>query len=186
MSKTKKKKSPYNQNSAIRGALRRAFARSPIVQEIMAESRREVPRYKKNGSLAKKPHVQRQCQVCDQWVGSSKISVDHIEPVVSVDEGFIDWNAFVARLWCSKENLQRICDTCHDAKTYKEKIARLTVQYTRELDEIEKTLSGPISTVIFSELKKVLKKYIDKKKTPELMPIAQRAMELKKLLENGK
>lgn len=167
-----KKRPPYNQNASIRGALRRAFARSPIVREIMDESRREVPRYKKDGTLAKKPHVQRQCQVCNEWVGSSKIVVDHIEPVVSVDEGFVDWNAFVARLWCSRENLQRICDPCHDSKTYEERITRLAAKYTRELDELEAAICASQS---LPDLKKTLKKYISKKKTKELEHIAQRA-----------
>ena len=85
-----KKKAPYNVNAVIRGALRRAFARSPIVQQKMQESRREVPRFNKDGLLAKRPWVQRQCEICGEWVGSTKLAVDHIDPVVSTDSGFQD------------------------------------------------------------------------------------------------
>ena len=171
---------PYNQNSAIRGALRRAFARSPLVVEKMQESRREVPRYLKDGSRAKKNWVQRQCEVCGSWVGSTKIAIDHKDPVVSVTDGFVDWNEFIDRLWCSKDNLQRICDSCHDVKTQKERISRLTLQYNEELDAIEELIKkGHISK---KEALASLKKYLAKKKTPGLNPIVQRALKIKDVL----
>jgi len=186
MATAKKKRPPYNQNATIRGALRRAFARSPVVQEIMNESRREEPRYKKDGSLAKKPWVKRQCQVCSNWVGSTKIAVDHINPVVSVDDGFQDWNEFVDRLWCDKKNLQRICNDCHDVKTQHERITRLTKQYTKELNDLETAIlfmrQGK-NTWTSKELKKQLTKYTAKKKTKGLEPIVQRAQRLKDSLK---
>ena len=152
-----KKRPPYNQNSAIRGALRRAFARSPLVHEVMMESRREVPRYNKDGSRAKKDWVQRQCQVCDQWVGSSHIVVDHIDPVVSVDDGFEDWNVFIARLWCDRSNLQRICDPCHDKKTAKERYERM---FNEESQTVSNMRRGLVDTV---DAKKFLKKFTPKR-----------------------
>jgi hypothetical protein len=170
----------YNENAAIRGALRRVFARSPLVVEKVQESRREVPRYLKDGSRAKKDWVQRQCEVCSSWVGSTKISIDHKNPVVSVQDGFTDWNEFIARLWCSKENLQRICDSCHDQKTQVERISRLTLQYAKELDQLELDIKA--KTVSKSEALKTLKKYIAKKKTSGLDPVVQRALKIKDLL----
>ena len=175
-----KKKPPYNQNSVIRGALRRAFARSPIVQELTQESRREVPRYKKDGSRHKKNSVQRQCQVCGEWVSSSNIAIDHIVPVISVDDGFIDWNAFIERLWCDRSNLQRICSSCHDSKTQIERIARLCKKYNQELDILEKhILNGAFDS---TSIKKALSKYIAKKKTTGLEDVVQRAQDLKNRL----
>ena len=177
----KKKKPKYNQNSVIRGALRRAFARSPAVQEVMQASRREVPRYNKDGSRHKKNWVQRQCQVCGEWVSTSKMAVDHIEPVISVEEGFQDWNEFIDRLWCDPKNLQRICDTCHDKKTSEERIARLFKQYSQELREIQynwNELQKDPKT-----LRKTLSKYTSKKKTKGLESIVQFAQELKDCLK---
>lgn len=178
-----KKKYKYNQNSVIRGALRRAFARSPLVQEVMAESRREEPRYKNDGTRHKKNWVKRQCQVCSSWVPSGQIVVDHINPVVDVDEGFQDWNQYVLRLWCPKHNLQRICDPCHDIKTATERIARLTKQYTQELNEIENALTDCFAVGIDKETakkyKKILSKYTAKSKTIGLEKIVQRARDLK-------
>src|SRR5574343_869414 len=196
-----KKRPPFNQEMSIRGVNRRLFARSPLVQEKLDESRQEFPRYKKDGTLAKKPWVKRQCEVCNQWVGSTKIAIDHIDPVVPPDgfpASFDMWDRitlFLKRLWCEKSNLQRICDDCHDKKTYKERIERLTKQYTLELDEIEtllKSFNGPhkVSDAVFATIikdhKKILAKYIAKKKTPELAPIVQRALLLKDNLLKGK
>lgn len=182
-----KKKPKYNQEAAIRGALRRAFSRSPIVQEVMAESRREVPRFNKDGSRHKKNWVQRQCQVCGEWVSTSKMAVDHKIPVISVEEGKTNWDEFIARLWCAKENLQRICDPCHDKKTYAERIERLKIKYSLELDEIEKTIisAGGMRNLIgaatngYKDLLKSINKYIAKKKTPGLEQIVERASRLK-------
>jgi 5-methylcytosine-specific restriction endonuclease McrA len=124
-----KKKPPYNQTSAIRSALRRAFSRSPIVWEVLKEGRRYFAKFNKDGFRAKKDGVETHCQVCNTWVKAPiKVAVDHIQPVVPTDGSFDpqnpDWNMFVARLWCDKQNLQRICSTCHDAKTALERNAR--------------------------------------------------------------
>lgn len=167
----KKKRPPYNKEAAIRGALRRAFSRSPIVQDVMNESRREMPRYNKDGSRHKKNWVQAQCEVCDQWHSKSKMAVDHKIPVISVEHGKQDWNEYIDRLWCVRENLQRICDPCHDIKTQAERIARLTIKYTRELDDLERNLQP--------DMVKQLNKYIAKKKTPGLEQIVERALKLK-------
>lgn len=166
---------------AIRGANRRLFARSPIVVEKKEESRQEFPRYKKDGTLAKKPWVRRQCEVCDQWVGSTHIAIDHIDPVVppgGFPAHFDLWqriDMFLQRLWCDKSNLQRICDTCHDTKTQAERIVRLNKQYTQELDQLELNMATMDSKVLI----KTLKKYIAKNKTHGLEKIVQRAKALK-------
>lgn len=188
-----KKKAPFNQEMAIRGANRRLFARSPLVIEKLNESRQEFPRYKKDGTLAKKPWVKRQCEVCGSWVSSTKIAIDHKDPVVPPDgfpAHFDMWDRitlFLKRLWCDKSNLQRICDTCHDKKTYAERIERLKIKYSEELSQIEKTLdsaSGMRNLIGaasngYRDLIKQINKYIAKKKTPGLEEIVQRAMNAK-------
>lgn len=132
----KKKRPPYHQGTAIRGALRRAFARSPVVTEVKMAGRREIPKYNKDGSRAKKNAVQYSCQVCNQWVASTKVVVDHINPVVSVEDGFQDWNTFVDRLWCDISNLQRICEFCHQIKTNTERFERMYKNESEELSAL--------------------------------------------------
>ena len=168
---------------SIRGANRRLFARSPLVQEKLEESRQEFPRYKKDGTRHKKNWVKRQCEVCGEWVPSSQIAIDHIDPVVP-PEGFPAhydiWDRitlFLKRLWCDKSNLQRICDTCHDKKTNAERIARLLKQYHQELDVIEQELST--SDLALANIKKTLSKYMAKKKTIGLESVVARAQALK-------
>jgi 5-methylcytosine-specific restriction endonuclease McrA len=178
-----KKKPPYNQNAAIRGALRRQFSRSPIVREVLMKVRREVAKFNKDGSRAKKDAVQYRCNPCGQWTKSTAVSVDHISPVIDVQDGFVDWNQFVQRLFCDASNLQVICDTCHNAKTQGERIARLTKQYLEELEAIKEVIFTGCGDA--KALRKTLSKYTAKKKTIGLEPVVQRAQELKELL-NGR
>lgn len=178
-----KKKPKFNQEMAIRGANRRLFARSPLVFEKLNESRQEFPRYKNDGSRAKKNWVKRQCEVCNEWVSSSHIAIDHIDPVVP-PEGFpAEFNMwdritlFLKRLWCDKQNLQRICDSCHDKKTQEERIARLLKKYHEELSQIEKELES--NTITYNDCKKQISKYLAKKKTIGLESVVQQAQTLK-------
>ena len=180
---------------AIRGANRRLFARSPSVIEKLEESRQEFPRYKKDGSRAKKNWVKRQCEVCETWVSSTKISVDHIDPVVPPDgfpAHFDMWDRlflFLRRLWCDKANLQRICDDCHDSKTYAERISRLNAQYSKELDDLEMEIGALVVSTLakasVSSYKKKINKYISKKKTKGLELVVQRALRLREII-NGR
>lgn len=172
-----KNRPKYNQNAAIRGALRRTFSRSPIVREVMMKVRREVARYNQDGSRSKKDAVQYRCGSCSEWVGSTKCAVDHITPVIDVQDGFVDWNKFVERLFCDASNLQVICDPCHNAKTQAERIARLTKQYNEELDALEDCLKNGVRDDRL--LKKSLSKYIAKKKTKGFEQIVERAKRLK-------
>lgn len=171
----------WNQEAAIRGALRRTFSRSPIIREVLFKVRREVPKYNKDGSRSKKDAVQYRCNACSNYVGSTKVSVDHISPVVSVDEGFVDFNTFISRLFCDSTNLQVVCDDCHNTKTQAERISRLLLQYGKELDDLE--LKVKAKSVSKAEALKTLKKYIAKKKTAGLNPVVQRALTLKDTFE---
>jgi hypothetical protein len=134
----KKKKPKYNANSAIRSAIRRAFSRSPICQEVLKEARSERTRYNKDGSIAKKPHVDYECASCHRKFKGTEVAVDHIDPVIEIEKGFEGWDRFVHRLgWERKENLQVVCsyklkykdkydniESCHHTKTQIERAAR--------------------------------------------------------------
>lgn len=79
-----------------------------------------------------------ECELCSKWcyTGSSeknfqklkdehssknvvmeRFDIDHIEPVLSVETGFTDWNDMIYGMFCPVENLQGICKTCHSEKT---------------------------------------------------------------------
>lgn len=53
------------------------------------------------------------CELCGDIV--AKIHVDHIKVVGDLDAGYLD------RLWCSSNEMQGICDSCHSEKTKQER-----------------------------------------------------------------
>lgn len=60
------------------------------------------------------------CNVCNNWFPEKKINIDHIKPAGSL-RCAQDLPGFVERLFCEQENLQCICEVCHNIKTQKEK-----------------------------------------------------------------
>lgn len=51
-------------------------------------------------------------------------AVDHIDPVVCPDTGFIDWNTYIERMFLEEEGYQVLCWSCHHAKTNDERKRR--------------------------------------------------------------
>jgi len=107
--------------------------KSFIISVLRTGARRWPPKYEclqdactgqkineKSGRLAK--HYT--CAGCLQEFTSKDVEVDHISPVVSVGDGFIDYNTFIERLFCKKENLQVLCKPCHKKKTLAERKLR--------------------------------------------------------------
>lgn len=52
------------------------------------------------------------------------ILADHIDPVVSPVDGFVDWNTFIDRLFVEQDGYQALCSSCHDKKTAEEREIR--------------------------------------------------------------
>ena len=61
-----------------------------------------------------------QCNDCKSWFPEKKINVDHIIPAGSLNQPE-DLPGFVERLFCEVDNLQVLCENCHDKKTKLEK-----------------------------------------------------------------
>jgi len=176
------KKPPFNQNASVRSAIRQVVSRSPIVREMMWKVRREVPKFNKDGSRAKKDAVQYQCNVCSTWTKSTAIAVDHIEPVIDVTDGFVDWNTFVQRLFCGPENLQVICDDCHQKKTNKERFDR---QFLKD-KELIWSLENELDCWQPLEAKKSLTKFTPKRLLDYPQDFAERVMRLKEKFRGTK
>ena len=64
------------------------------------------------------------CANCGEFFIARDVQVDHIDPVVSPNEGFQDWWTFITRLYCEAENLQVLCKPCHKEKTNRERKER--------------------------------------------------------------
>jgi 5-methylcytosine-specific restriction endonuclease McrA len=168
----------FNWNAVVRSAIRRAFARSPKVRDVMNAGKRKVSHLNKDGSRAKVDRVEFNCQVCHSWVPAKLMSgVDHIIPVVSVEEGFRDWNTYISRIDCDPKNLQRICKKCHDFKSLIERRTRQVLKDKVELDTIEERINivGPMGKETY--LKKQLSKFKSKTKAEETRARAIKLLE---------
>jgi hypothetical protein len=158
--KARKRLENYNPVMAARNALRREFSRSPEVIEMMKENTRLVPLYNKDGARAKVDAREHLCAQCKQWKRSSKksgkVSIDHIEPVVDPNVGFVDMNTYFARMWVAKDKLQKLCGDCHRVKTNLEWFNR---RYLEEQLLLEKASKAEDK----QEAKKLLKRFTKKK-----------------------
>ncbi len=68
----------------------------------------------------KRQKFEYKCNVCNEWFPEKKINIDHIIPAGSL-RCAQDLPGFVERLFCEVDNLQCICEKCHNVKTQNEK-----------------------------------------------------------------
>ena len=71
----------------------------------------------------KRQKFEYQCNMCKRWFPESRISVDHIIPVGSLNCS-ADLPGFVERLFVEEDGLQCLCMDCHEIKTKNEKSDR--------------------------------------------------------------
>jgi 5-methylcytosine-specific restriction endonuclease McrA len=63
------------------------------------------------------------CNVCNSYFPNTEINVDHIIPAGTLRSAQ-DLPGFVERLFCEIDNLQVLCNVCHNKKTQDEKSKR--------------------------------------------------------------
>lgn len=66
-----------------------------------------------------------QCALCQGTFTSTKMRVDHKQPVVDPKKGWQSFDKFVERLFCEAEGLQAVCEPCHKIKTTEERKLRV-------------------------------------------------------------
>lgn len=64
------------------------------------------------------------CAACKKEYPGKEVNVDHRIPVVCPVEGFVSWDVFIERLFCGKDNLQVLCEKCHNEKSTLERQIR--------------------------------------------------------------
>ena len=106
--------------SFITSTVRSGFRRWPPKYEVLKEAHWGKKVNSKTGRQA----AHYTCNSCHMEFPSKEVQVDHIDPVVDPKVGFVSWDEFIKRLFCSKENLQVLCLKCHKAKTKQEKEER--------------------------------------------------------------
>lgn len=124
----------------IKSALRRAFARSDLRERVLAKSRIDWHN-------PERPRVTKWsvCPVCNEKTPQYKMEVDHTIPLIPVDSSMKEMtlDTLVDRLWCEEENLQAMCETCHDKKTKIEMEERKLRR--KEKKALEKALAKALS-----------------------------------------
>lgn len=100
--------------SFIRSGLRQKSRWWKPITECKAKAKRA---YK--GPL-KRQKFEYQCNHCKGWFAEKNINVDHIVPAGTLTCA-ADLPGFVERLFCEVDNLQVLCEKCHDIKTKSEK-----------------------------------------------------------------
>ena len=98
----------------IRSALRQKSRFWKPITECKLQARRL---YK---GTNKRQKYEYQCNSCKNWFIEKKINVDHIVPAGALTSSK-DLPGFVERLFCEVDNLQVLCEKCHDKKTKADK-----------------------------------------------------------------
>ncbi len=93
--------------------VRRGFTRYPPRYEVLKSAFTSKKINKKTGRICS--HYK--CAKCRKAFPTTEVQVDHINPVVDPVVGFVSWDVYIERLYCTKDNLQVLCLTCHKAKT---------------------------------------------------------------------
>lgn len=105
----------------LKSAIRRAFARSDLHREVLEEAR-------VIHSDPSRPKVKgwRRCAICGKPEAQSYFVVDHISPVQKINEIItdLDGHLLLDRIYCHKNNLQAVDETCHKLKSNEENAER--------------------------------------------------------------
>lgn len=113
--------------SFITSTLRAGSRRWPPKYDCLKQAYKETKINVATGRIAK--HFQ--CNICKDLFTSTNVTVDHINPIVG-PEGFVSWDLFIERLFCSIENLQTLCKPCHAIKTKEETTKRKETNATKK------------------------------------------------------
>lgn len=126
---------PYTwvEQAVVIRALRRIFRMYPPYTAVRYRCRRERYEICKNGNQRKR--VDFECETCNIRVSAKDFRVDHTSPVVDPNVGFVDYNTYVRRLFCSVEGLSGMCDPCHKRKCKDEAGIRAKTRKERKQNE---------------------------------------------------
>lgn len=100
--------------------LRKGSMRWPPYSEALNKAKTTKKKNPKTGRIAQ--HFK--CKGCKKDFPRKEVVVDHIKPVVDTIEGFVSWDTYIERMFCSAKGLQILCGTCHDIKSNKEREER--------------------------------------------------------------
>lgn len=124
------KKKPYVLQIQIVSALRKCMRMYPPQKVVQTRCRSEWQEACKNGNT--RLRVNFRCEQCNRVFSRKDWAVDHVAPIIDPNVGFVDWNTYIARMFCDVENMQGLCNykknkekefggpSCHAKKTASE------------------------------------------------------------------
>lgn len=101
----------------IRGNLRKASMKWAPINEAKKAARVSRGVYKCDGCGVEGPASIRD----ENGKKHNNACVDHIDPIIDPDKGFVSWDDFINKLFCEREDLQVLCHECHTKKTNDER-----------------------------------------------------------------
>lgn len=106
-------------NVILKG-IRDAFKRSDRYNQALKGARTELPRYKQDGTRAKVNQVFFKCEHCLELHKRDNVQVDHIEPVIPINNKLVDFTIHQIFERIFKSTLQVLCTPCHKIKSKQE------------------------------------------------------------------
>lgn len=104
-------------NSFIKGALRSATLKWPPKHEVRKKARVGRGEYLCNHCKNKVP-----ASIVVNGKRCNNIYVDHIDPIIDPEVGFVSWDNVIERMFVDEDKLQVLCKNCHDIKTKEERV----------------------------------------------------------------
>ena len=117
------------ERNLLKGAIRRVFSRSDLRRKIV-----ELTVVQHEDKTRPRVKTWCKCPSCLEFVPKSYLQVDHIEPIIRLNESLddLDWNTIIDRVWCEENNLVAICKPCHETKTKAEAKERRRLKKERK------------------------------------------------------
>jgi hypothetical protein len=104
------KKSGFDKVDWLKKAIRRVSYKFPPRYRVKVEARVSRGQYR--------------CNICKGVFPNSEIQLDHVEPVVNPETGFMDWNDYILRMFPDASGFQVVCRDCHNNKSAAENSVR--------------------------------------------------------------
>lgn len=64
------------------------------------------------------------CASCKRDMKNGEFTLDHIDPVISISQGFTTWDDYIYGMFCEMQGFQLLCTECDDMKTKAEEQLR--------------------------------------------------------------
>lgn len=113
-----------------------------IKKFLMPILRRASFRWKPRAEALSSARIERglyKCASCENAYRKDEIHMDHVVPVIDLNDGFTTWDQVIFRLFCETQGFQVLCKNCHDVKTaYEDEMRKIRNRLKKEQAKLEK------------------------------------------------